>query len=81
MFVIGTCWSCKNVFTFNADHVPSIPIDPTCNRPADMGGDPAKCEREPLCSTCITRANIKRRASGQEPIYVHPDAYSEGVYD
>ena len=63
MFVIGECFGCKRVFTFNADHVPSIPINGT---------------REPVCADCIARANPKRIENGLDPIVPHPMAYEPG---
>lgn len=63
MFVLGECFGCKTLFTFNADFVPSIPIDGV---------------REPVCAECVKRANPMRIANGLDPIYVHPDAYEPG---
>lgn len=63
MFVLGECFGCKGLFTFNADFVPSIPIDGV---------------REPICRACVERANPERIANGLEPIRVHPDAYEPG---
>jgi len=60
MFVLGECYGCGRMFTFNADHVPSIPIDGV---------------REPICRDCVERANPERVKNGLEPIVPHPDAY------
>ena len=60
MFVVGECYACKRLFTFNANHVPSIPIDGV---------------REPICRDCVERANPERVKNGLEPIVPHPDAY------
>ena len=60
MFVLGECYGCGRMFTFNADHVPSIPIDGV---------------REPICRNCVERANPERVKNGLEPIVPHPDAY------
>jgi hypothetical protein len=60
MYVIGNCFGCGNRFTFNADKVPSIPINGV---------------REPVCATCVERANPMREANGLAPIVVLPGAY------
>lgn len=60
MFVLGACWCCKQLFTFNADLVPSIPIN----------GD-----RQPICENCVARVNPRRIANGLEPIVPLPGAY------
>jgi hypothetical protein len=63
MFVVGPCFGCKRLFTFNADHVPSIPINGV---------------REPICQTCVDEVNPGRVARGLEPIVPHPNAYEPG---
>ena len=73
--VIGKCFGCKRMFTFNGDHVPSLWIDPVTQLPPDMGGDPDRCKREPLCQDCVREGNEVRRRNGKEPIVVHPLAY------
>jgi hypothetical protein len=60
MYVIGNCFGCGNRFTFNADKVPSIPINGV---------------REPVCANCVERANLMREANGLDPIVVLPGAY------
>ena len=75
MFAYGPCWSCGRMFTFNPDRVPSIQIDPVTQRPTDLGGDPARARREPICADCVERANAERRRDGREPIVVLPGAY------
>lgn len=60
MYVIGNCVGCGILFTFNAELVPSIPIDGV---------------REPICRDCVARANPRRIANGLKPIWIHPDAY------
>lgn len=64
MMVIGPCFSCGRVMSYNADHVPSIP--------ASQSGTG---EREPVCRVCVERANPERIANGLAPIVIHPDAY------
>lgn len=60
MFVIGNCFGCGTRFSFNADKVPSIPING---------------KREPICETCVERANPQRVANGLAPIVPLPGAY------
>jgi hypothetical protein len=73
--VVGRCFACRETFSFNPFHVPSIPIDPVTKLPPDMGGDAARAQREPLCATCVERANVERAAKGLPLFDVHPDAY------
>lgn len=60
MIVIGSCYGCRRVFQFNADHVPAVVING---------------EREPICRECVERANPRRIANGLPPIEILPDAY------
>ena len=60
MFILGNCFACGNLFTFNATWVPSITIDG---------------EKLPVCESCMTLANAKRKTMGLDPHYIHPDAY------
>jgi hypothetical protein len=64
MFVLGPCFVCKQRFSFNADHVPSIP--------GEVSGTGT---REPICRSCVERVNPMREANGLPPIVPHPDAY------
>jgi hypothetical protein len=64
MFVMGPCYACGQPFTYNADHVPSVPGHLTTSG-----------TREPVCRACIERANPERVKNGLEPIVPHPDAY------
>jgi hypothetical protein len=73
--VLGRCWSCGRPFTFNPYLVPSIPIDPETRRPPDLGGDPERAEREPLCESCVERVNVERERLGQPLVRVLPGAY------
>lgn len=79
--VVGECFVCGRVFTFNPHHVPSVPIDPVTKLPPDMGGDPGRARREPICRDCVERANVERVERGDAPFVVHPDAYEpvEGI--
>lgn len=60
MFVMGQCFSCKRMFSFNADFVPSIRVDGV---------------REPVCRTCIEIANPVREKNGLPKITINPEAY------
>lgn len=66
MAVIGHCFACKRLFSFNADWVPSVRVNGV---------------REPVCKDCIDQANIERRRKGTQPIYIHPDAYAPQEVD
>jgi hypothetical protein len=57
---IAGCYSCKQVFEFNPHFVPSIRIDG---------------EREPICRSCMNRANMIRVAKGEPAHPIHPEAY------
>jgi hypothetical protein len=60
MFVLGPCIGCGQLFTFNADRVPSVTI---------------KGHREPICAACVLRVNPRRIANGLDPIVPLPGAY------
>lgn len=60
----GPCWSCGDPFHFDAELVPSIPIDPVTNRPPDLGGNAERAVKQPICPRCCRRANVRRRATG-----------------
>ena len=59
-FIMGQCFGCKQMFSFNPNKVPSIRIDGV---------------KQPVCQSCVTIANPKRKANGLEPIEVLPGAY------
>lgn len=70
-FATGHCCGCGRLFTFSPELVPSIRL---------VEGGP----REPICASCIERANPAREANGLEPIWVLPGAYEaapEHPYD
>jgi len=75
--VFGPCWSCGVLFTFDAERVPSLPVDPVTNAPADVGehAPDARYVRQPICRTCVDRANENRRQRGAPLIDVMPGAY------
>ena len=49
---IAPCFMCKQPFAFDPDRVTSISIDPVTGLPPDLGGDPGRARREPLCPPC-----------------------------
>jgi hypothetical protein len=61
---IGLCWSCGVNFGFHPDTVVSIPIDPDNGLPPDLGGDPAKVIKHPVCNGCVEAANPQRQRNG-----------------
>lgn len=67
MFVLGPCFGCGQLFTYNADRVPSVP-----------GHLTGTGSREPICAACVERANPERIKNGLDPIVPHPDAYEPG---
>lgn len=75
VFVLGPCFVCGQPFTFNPTLVPSVPIDPVTKRPPDLGGDPERARREPVCASCVERANVLRERNGLAPFVVRPGAY------
>lgn len=58
----GYCFGCGQRFSFNPMRVPSIRATP------DL-------PREPVCQACVDLANVRRRASGLEPIVPLPGSY------
>jgi hypothetical protein len=58
--LIATCCVCKRPFGCNPHKVPSIRIDG---------------ERQPVCETCMNKANAVRVERGLPPHPIMPDAY------
>ena len=50
---IRACFGCKRIFTYHPLRVPSIRVNGT---------------REPICATCVERANPRREKLGLAPI-------------
>lgn len=67
MAVYGDCFACHQPFMFDPDTVPSVPIDPVTGTTPELGGDPARAVRQPVCPMCIDRANIERARRGLPP--------------
>jgi hypothetical protein len=63
---IAPCFMCGRSFAFDPDRVASIRIDPVTGNAPDLGGDPARARREPLCPPCCRLANRERAARGLE---------------
>ena len=56
----GTCFSCKQLFSFNPHKVPSIPIEGV---------------RREICRDCVESVNPERIAKGLDPIVIRDGAY------
>lgn len=59
-FATSVCFGCGNVFNYNPMRVPSVRVEGV---------------REPICATCVARANPLRIKNGLPPIVPLPDAY------
>jgi hypothetical protein len=59
--VMGHCFGCGSMFSFNPHRVPSI--------------RDARGVKQPVCRECIELANPMRVKNGLEPIVPAPDAY------
>lgn len=64
MMVMGHCYTCGCLITFSPTKAPSIPANLTKTG-----------EREPVCRTCVERANPQRIEKGLAPIAILPGAY------
>lgn len=75
VFAVGGCYICKRVFAFNPEFVPSY--NPSQETNLELlkitKGKPEG--RQPICKTCILRANELRLKNGLEPLVIHPQAY------
>lgn len=60
MSVISPCYACRQLFSYHPDRVPSIRVDGI---------------RQPICQSCVDRANVKRKENGLPPIVPLPGAY------
>lgn len=72
LVAMGRCWSCRQLFGFDPDAVPSVPIDPLTNLPPDLGGDPARAVNQPICPVCVGIVNPLREAAGLPPMAEGP---------
>lgn len=69
-FGYACCWACKVPFPFHPDYVPSLKINRKTNKVDSING-----KREPICESCMTLTNEKRKAMGLEPHPIDPRAY------
>ena len=60
VFALSACCGCGGLFTYNPLRVPSLVVKGT---------------REPICRSCLERANPERVARGLAPIEIRPGAY------
>lgn len=60
MSCMGECISCRCLFSFNPDRVPSAVVNGV---------------REPICRACVERANPLRLERGLPAIDILPGAY------
>lgn len=60
MMAMSPCASCKRIISYNPNKVPSVRVNG---------------EREPVCRSCIERANPERVKRGLPPINILPGAY------
>ena len=67
VLITGPCISCRRIFSYNPNHVPSVRMK---NGREDPSGT-----REPICRHCVERANPIRIKNGLPPITPHPEAY------
>ena len=67
LLAYAECFVCHQLFLFDPDRVPSIPIR---RGRADPPG-----EREPICRRCVEAVNPERIAKGLDPIPILPGAY------
>jgi hypothetical protein len=63
----GPCFCCGVPFWFDPDSVPSLFVDPVTGKAPDMGGNPERAVREPVCIPCRELANPVRITAGLEP--------------
>ena len=68
MFATSACVGCGNLFTYNPTLVPSIRVN------AQGKPDPSG-SAEPICRTCVERANPERIKNGLPPIFILTGAY------
>jgi hypothetical protein len=66
MQAIAACVSCHGMFCFNPERVPSVVVNGT---------------REPICRTCVERANPERVRRGLPAIVILPGAYEAEQVD
>lgn len=66
MFIVGPCYNCRQLMTYNPNTVPSLPVDGV---------------RQAICAACIARVNPERIKNGLAPIVIAADAYEAAECD
>jgi len=64
VYVLAYCYTCRRPMMCNPTWVPSLPANLTSTG-----------EKEPVCRSCVERANPERVKNGLPEIVIHPDAY------
>jgi hypothetical protein len=66
MIAMGPCLGCQRMFAFDPDRVPALAVDPETRLTPELGGDPGRAVREPVCPSCCKAANPERARRGFE---------------
>jgi hypothetical protein len=74
MLAMGKCFGCPRIFQFDPDRVPSLAVDPVTKLTPELGGDPGRAVREPICPACCKAANPERARRGFELLPEHDTA-------
>lgn len=65
---LANCCVCSATFTLGEpERVPSVMVDPVTKLPPDMGGDPERAKKTPICPPCFVQVERKRVAAGKAP--------------
>jgi hypothetical protein len=78
MICYGSCLGCGTWFPFDPNRVPFMLYDPVAGTTVELGGDPAKATREPICRWCCIAANPRRQDNGFELLPTHDTAEGLG---
>lgn len=65
---IGPCCLCDTRFSFDPDRVVVILMDPVTGLPPDLGGDPSRAEKLPVCPDCVRKLKQERAKRGLPPL-------------
>jgi hypothetical protein len=68
-FAAGPCCFCGEVFSFDPERVPAIPLDA-------RGAPHPEGVKHPICAPCMAKVNLLREEHGERPIPILPGAYS-----
>jgi len=66
MIAVAPCIVCGRRFAFDVDRVQAVLMDRETMLTPDLGGDPDRAQREPICPACCKLANVIRRQAGLE---------------